>query len=103
MGVSVAAAKTTTPSTYIAPMKVSPLRLGVSLPVNWKVIIGQAFLLVAALALGITVGRSTPVKVVLFERSTTTIRGEAAEAVHVTSLLMRILDRVEVAQRGNSQ
>lgn len=33
---------------------------------NWKVIIGQAFLLVAALALGITVGHSTLVKVVLF-------------------------------------
>jgi hypothetical protein len=35
-------------------------------PVNWKVIIGQAFLLVAALALGITVGHSTLAKVALF-------------------------------------
>lgn len=35
-------------------------------PVNWKAIIGQAFLLVAALALGITVGHSTLAKVVLF-------------------------------------
>ena len=28
--------------------------------------------------------------------------GEAAEAVHAASLLMRILDRVEAAQQGNS-
>lgn len=49
----------------MATIELAPLPESIS-PVNWKVIIGQAFLLVAALALGITVGHSTLAKVALF-------------------------------------